>query len=78
MNNPNIKSLDELINIKLTENENKIIVSNVNNMIKLFGKQFIDYFGCVILDDDKHISQEDRLQLFLISKIKFFRLWNNR
>lgn len=77
LNNPNIKSLDELSNI-ITENENKIILSNINNMIKLFGKQYINYFGCVILDDDKHISQEDRLQLFLISKIKLFRLWNNR
>ena len=56
----------------------KIFISNLENAIDIFDKDYISYFDYVILDDNKYISHENRLQLFLISKNKLESSWLNK
>lgn len=56
----------------------RIFISNLENAIDLFDKNYISYFDYVILDDNKYISHENRLQLFLISKNKLESSWLNK
>ena len=76
VDNPVIKKLS-LNNLSTEENKYNIIFSQINTAIKIFDKNFINNFDYVILDDNENISQEDRLQLFLISKNKLYRFWND-
>ena len=62
----------------LESTQNIIYISHVDDAMRLLDKKFINYFNCVILDDDDFILHENRLQSFLISKNNLYRVWNNR
>lgn len=52
-----------------------IIISSLESAINIFNHDYVSYFDYVILDDNKSISNENRLQLFLISKNKLKSIW---
>ena len=52
-----------------------IIISSLESAINIFNQDYVSYFDYVILDDNKNISNENRLQLFLISKNKLKSTW---
>lgn len=72
----NKKQYDNYKNSSNKETYN-VFILDLNTAIKIFNQDYINYFDYVILDDNKFISQENRLKLFLISQNKLLRIWND-
>lgn len=68
-------SLDTFSLDKKLKDNFSIIISSLESAINIFNQDYVSYFDYVILDDNKNISNKNRLQLFLISKNKLKSTW---